>query len=135
MTLDVSCYNALLSMFQGQTGFPWIDACMIQMKQEGWIHHVARHAVSCFLTRGDLWISWEDGFKVSIMTPFSTWSTNYMKGNLDCDAKDVPVFTGHSLFNTTKRITLLFIVQHSLHRNPPNISGVKKSLVLEPGTS
>ena len=28
---------------------------------------------------------------------------------------------GHSFFNTTKRITLLFIVQSSLHSNPPNI--------------
>ena len=33
----------------------------------------------------------------------------------------VPVYTGHSLFNTTKRITLLFIVQSLLHRNPPYI--------------
>lgn len=49
---------------QGQTGFPWIDAIMVQLKQEGWIHHLARHAVGCFLTRGDLWISWEEGMKV-----------------------------------------------------------------------
>ena len=26
---------------------------MTQLKQEGWIHHLARHAVACFLTRGD----------------------------------------------------------------------------------
>lgn len=37
---------------------------MVQLKQEGWIHHLARHAVGCFLTRGDLWISWEEGMKV-----------------------------------------------------------------------
>lgn len=48
----------------GRTGFPWIDACMRQLRQEGWIHHLARHAVACFLTRGDLWISWEEGQKV-----------------------------------------------------------------------
>ncbi|XP_050812186.1 cryptochrome-1-like isoform X2 [Gopherus flavomarginatus] len=47
-----------------QTGFPWIDAIMTQLHQEGWIHHLARHAVACFLTRGDLWISWEEGMKV-----------------------------------------------------------------------
>ncbi|KAI1890741.1 hypothetical protein AGOR_G00156750 [Albula goreensis] len=47
-----------------QTGFPWIDAIMTQLRQEGWIHHLARHAVACFLTRGDLWISWEEGMKV-----------------------------------------------------------------------
>ena len=31
---------------------------------QGWIHHLARHAVACFLTRGDLWVSWEEGLKV-----------------------------------------------------------------------
>jgi cryptochrome len=46
---------------EGRTGYPWIDACMIQLKQEGHIHHLARHAVACFLTRGDLWVSWERG--------------------------------------------------------------------------
>jgi len=49
---------------QGQTGYPWIDACMRQLVQEGWLHHLARHAVACFLTRGDLWISWEEGVRV-----------------------------------------------------------------------
>ena len=47
-----------------QTGFPWIDAAMIQLKKEGWMHHLARHAVACFLTRGDLFISWEEGARV-----------------------------------------------------------------------
>eukprot|EP00980_Cylindrotheca_fusiformis_P010559 scaffold2334_cov118-Cylindrotheca_fusiformis.AAC.31 len=45
----------------GETGYPWIDACMMQLKTEGWIHHLGRHAVACFLTRGDLWQSWEEG--------------------------------------------------------------------------
>ena len=54
------------SLIQGQTGFPWIDAIMTQLREEGWIHHVARHAVACFLTRGDLWISWEEGMKVCL---------------------------------------------------------------------
>jgi len=48
----------------GQTGFPWIDALMRQLRQEGWIHHIARQAVGCFLTKGCLWINWEEGFKV-----------------------------------------------------------------------
>lgn len=39
---------------------------MTQLREEGWIHHIARHAVACFLTRGDLWISWEEGMKVTI---------------------------------------------------------------------
>ncbi|KAJ7339436.1 hypothetical protein OS493_005834 [Desmophyllum pertusum] len=46
------------------TGYPFIDAIMTQLRREGWIHHLARHAVACFLTRGDLWISWEEGLKV-----------------------------------------------------------------------
>ena len=45
----------------GQTGYPFIDALMRQLKQTGWIHHLGRHAVACFLTRGDLWQSWEKG--------------------------------------------------------------------------
>ena len=28
------------------------------------MHHLARHSVACFLTRGDLWCSWEAGAKV-----------------------------------------------------------------------
>lgn len=47
-----------------RTGYPFIDAIMTQLRQEGWIHHLARHAVACFLTRGDLWISWEEGERV-----------------------------------------------------------------------
>ena len=49
---------------QGRTGFPFIDAVMTQLRKEGWIHHLGRHAVACFLTRGDLWVSWEEGMKV-----------------------------------------------------------------------
>lgn len=48
----------------GQTGYPTIDATMRQLKQEGWIHHLGRHLVACFLTRGDLWQHWEAGAKV-----------------------------------------------------------------------
>ncbi|XP_026686476.1 cryptochrome-1 [Diaphorina citri] len=47
----------------GQTGYPFIDAVMRQLRREGWVHHVARNAVACFLTRGDLWINWEDGVR------------------------------------------------------------------------
>lgn len=48
----------------GTTGFPWIDALMRQLKQEGWIHHLGRHAVACFLTRGGCYIDWERGAEV-----------------------------------------------------------------------
>ena len=46
---------------EGRTGYPWIDACMKQLHKEGWMHHLARHSVACFLTRGDLYQSWEHG--------------------------------------------------------------------------
>jgi len=45
----------------GQTGFPFIDAGVRQMKKEGWTHHVVRSALAMFLTRGDLWLNWEKG--------------------------------------------------------------------------
>ncbi|KAF7972152.1 hypothetical protein HWV62_11133 [Athelia sp. TMB] len=48
----------------GRTGFPWIDAIMRQLRLEGWIHHLARHSVACFLTRGQCYISWERGAEV-----------------------------------------------------------------------
>ncbi|KAK2705320.1 hypothetical protein QYM36_017382, partial [Artemia franciscana] len=48
----------------GKTGYPFIDAVMTQLRTEGWIHHLARHSVACFLTRGDLWQSWVAGVKV-----------------------------------------------------------------------
>ena len=53
--------DLLAAWENGRTGYPWIDACMAQLKSQGWIHHLGRHAVACFLTRGDLWQSWEDG--------------------------------------------------------------------------
>lgn len=45
----------------GKTGYPWIDAIMVQLKKWGWMHHLARHSVACFLTRGDMFIHWEKG--------------------------------------------------------------------------
>ncbi|KPM43511.1 Cryptochrome-1 [Neonectria ditissima] len=48
----------------GVTGFPWIDALMRQLKTEGWIHHLGRHSVACFLTRGGCYIDWERGAEV-----------------------------------------------------------------------
>ncbi|CAF0961683.1 unnamed protein product [Brachionus calyciflorus] len=49
---------------EARTGYPFIDAIMTQLRTEGWIHHLARHAVACFLTRGDLYCSWEKGQEV-----------------------------------------------------------------------
>lgn len=69
--------EALAKWAEGRTGFPWIDAIMTQLRREGWIHHLARHAVACFLTRGDLWISWESGMKVfEELLLDADWSVN-----------------------------------------------------------
>ncbi|KAL9611190.1 MAG: hypothetical protein Q9167_004138 [Letrouitia subvulpina] len=71
-----------------RTGFPWIDALMRQLRQEGWIHHLGRHAVACFLTRGGCYVGWERGAEV-----FEEWlidhETSCNSGNwqwLSCTA-------------------------------------------------
>ncbi|EHK23311.1 putative photolyase class 1 [Trichoderma virens Gv29-8] len=48
----------------GVTGFPWIDALMRQLRHDGWIHHLGRHSVACFLTRGGCYVDWERGAEV-----------------------------------------------------------------------
>jgi len=61
----------------GQTGYPFIDAGMRQLLQEGWMHHFVRNAVALFLTRGDLWLSWEKGcahFRTHLVD--SDWAVN-----------------------------------------------------------
>ena len=61
----------------GQTGFPLIDALMRQLETTGWMHHLARHAVSCFLTRGQLWQHWKWGrdiFEKKLLD--SDWALN-----------------------------------------------------------
>ena len=54
-----------------------------------------------------------------------TWSKNDLDRKLDYildrNPEDVPVYMGHSLFNTTKHITLLSFVRALLHRNPSRI--------------
>lgn len=56
---DPLAHEQLMAWKSGRTGYPWIDAVMTQLRTEGWIHHLARHAVACFLTR-TLFISWEE---------------------------------------------------------------------------
>jgi cryptochrome len=63
--------NNLLSNYQhyfkafceAKTGYPFIDAGVRQLIKEGWVHHIIRNSLACFLTRGDLWISWEHGLQ------------------------------------------------------------------------
>ncbi|GAB0492226.1 hypothetical protein MMPV_003487 [Pyropia vietnamensis] len=46
---------------EARTGYPAVDAFMAQLRTEGWVHHLGRHMLACFLTRGDLWVSWTAG--------------------------------------------------------------------------
>ncbi|KAM0752989.1 hypothetical protein T439DRAFT_187143 [Meredithblackwellia eburnea MCA 4105] len=61
---DAQAWEHFSAWKEGRTGFPWIDALMRQLKQHGWMHHLGRHSVACFLTRGQLYISWERGAEV-----------------------------------------------------------------------
>jgi len=44
----------------GRTGYPIVDAAMIQLKTENWMHGRARMIVASFLTK-DLLIDWRWG--------------------------------------------------------------------------
>lgn len=44
--------------------YPYIDVCMRQLRTQGYLHHLARHSVASFVTRGDLWLPWEIGSRV-----------------------------------------------------------------------
>ncbi|EPS64244.1 hypothetical protein M569_10537, partial [Genlisea aurea] len=62
---------------EARTGYPWIDAIMVQLRKWGWMHHLARHCVACFLTRGDLFVHWEKGRDVfERLLIDSDWSIN-----------------------------------------------------------
>jgi len=67
----------LTAWSEGKTGFPLIDAMMRQLDATGWMHHLGRHAVSCFLTRGQLWQHWKKGrdvFEQKLLD--SDWALN-----------------------------------------------------------
>jgi len=61
---DAAARAKLEAWEHGKTGYPLIDAAMRQLREQGFMHHLARHAVACFLTRGDLWLSWTHGAAV-----------------------------------------------------------------------
>ncbi|MEK7431734.1 MAG: deoxyribodipyrimidine photo-lyase [Cyanobacteriota bacterium] len=54
--------NHLEAWKEGKTGYPLIDAGMIQLKEEGWMHNRVRMVVASFLTK-DLIIDWREGEK------------------------------------------------------------------------
>ena len=71
----------------GHTGYPSVDACMNQLRRDGWMHHLARHLVACFLTRGDLLVFWEIGRDVFVKYLLDAdWSVNNFSWHwLSCD--------------------------------------------------
>ena len=88
-----------------QTGYPYIDAAITQLKQTGWMHHLARHSVACFLTRGDLWQSWEKGaefFEEELID--ADWSVNnYNWQWLSCTAHFYQYFRCYSPVSFPKK--------------------------------
>ena len=47
-----------------------------------------RHAMSCFLTRGDLWFSWEEGLKVVF---YVVGDERLRKNNVISDSKEYKI--------------------------------------------
>lgn len=81
--------QALLDKWEmGQTGYPAVDATMNQLRTDGWMHHLGRHLVACFLTRGDLWVHWEMGRSIFDRHLIDAdWSiTNFQWQWLSCSA-------------------------------------------------
>lgn len=68
-----------LAWKEGKTGYPWIDAQMRKLKRDGWIHHLARHSVACFLTR-QMYISWERGAEI-----FDHWLVDWVRLSFTAD--------------------------------------------------
>lgn len=52
--------NLIKAFINAQTGYPIVDAAIIQLKQEGWMHNRARMIVANFLTK-DLLVDWRMG--------------------------------------------------------------------------
>ncbi|XP_066948618.1 cryptochrome-1-like isoform X4 [Macrobrachium rosenbergii] len=117
----------------GRTGYPFIDASMRQLRKEGWIHHVCRTAVACFLTRGDLWISWEKGLQVFLKylidADWSVSAGNWMwvsssafERQLDCSTCICPVNYGRRVEPTGDYI----------RRYVPELANFPQEYIFEP---
>ncbi|WP_407541812.1 deoxyribodipyrimidine photo-lyase (plasmid) [Deinococcus radiomollis] len=125
---------ALLAAWtEGHTGYPWIDAAMRQLNTEGWMHHLARHSVACFLTRGDLWQSWEAGQgvfdRLLIDADWSLNAANWMW--LSASAFFTAIDRIYSPVAFAKKYAgARSYVRHYL----PELAGVPDAFLLEPWT-
>lgn len=52
---DLSWYEKFRA---GKTGFDTVDAAVGQLRSDGWNHHILRHVMACFLTRGFCDVEW-----------------------------------------------------------------------------
>jgi cryptochrome len=129
----VSDPDALALWKDGKTGYPFIDAIMRQLKAEGWVHHLARHAVACFLTRGDLWISWEDGAKVfEERLVDADWSINNFNWQwLSCSAHFYQYFRCYSPVAFGKKTDP---EGDFIRKWCPELKNVPKKFIYEPWT-
>ena len=72
----------------GETGYPAVDACMNQLRHDGWVHNLGRHMAACFLTGGDLMVWWEHGRDVfaKYLVDYDRAINNYQWHWLSCKA-------------------------------------------------
>ncbi|KAK5062807.1 hypothetical protein LTR84_004882 [Exophiala bonariae] len=116
---------------EGRTGFPWIDALMRQLKLEGWIHHLGRHAVACFLTRGGCYVSWERGAEV-----FEEWLIDH---EIACNAGNWMWLSCTAFFSQFYRMysPIAFGKKwdpegHFVRRYVPELANFDKKYIYEP---
>jgi deoxyribodipyrimidine photo-lyase len=61
---------------EGQTGYPFVDAGMRQLKETGWMHNRLRQVVASYLCK-DLCISWQEGERYFMqMLVDGDWASN-----------------------------------------------------------
>ncbi|KAK7936608.1 DNA photolyase [Apiospora aurea] len=115
----------------GVTGFPWIDALMRQLKHDGWIHHLGRHSVACFLTRGGCYVHWERGADV-----FEEWLIDHEPA---CNAGNWQWFSCTAFFSQYFRCysPIAFGQKwdkegHFVRRWVPELKGLDAKYIYEP---
>jgi deoxyribodipyrimidine photolyase len=78
----------------GNTGHKDLDWAMRLLKKEGWIHHLARHMVAEYLTRGNLEIHWKYGME---------WFKNTLVDHDDCVNRGNWMWLSGTAFSTKQR--------------------------------
>ncbi|CAD7964476.1 unnamed protein product [Amoebophrya sp. A120] len=80
--------NIVRQWEMGRTGYPFIDACMAQLRSEGWLPAEFRRVVCCFLTYGDMYESWERGrdvfAKYAIDNDWALNTAGWITGSCSC---------------------------------------------------